>query len=101
MAKIVFLSAHRNVHAALRGSPSPTGALVDVLSDQARGPTMSDVTPEARIAASMEDISRYIGEIKQLLQELAARPDVDNEQLARIAAAASEIERLLPAMLLR
>jgi hypothetical protein len=44
---------------------------------------MSDLTPEARIATSMEDISRYIGEIKQLLQELSQRPGIDNVQLAK------------------
>jgi hypothetical protein len=62
---------------------------------------MPDSTPDARIAASMEDISRYIGEIKQLLQDLSARPDVDNAQLAKIATAATEIQRVIPAMLLK
>jgi hypothetical protein len=62
---------------------------------------MSDLTPEARIATSMEDISRYIGEIKQLLQELSERPGIDNVQLAKIASATSEIQRLIPALLLR
>jgi hypothetical protein len=62
---------------------------------------MPDYTPDARIAASMEDISRYIGEIKQLLQDLSARPDVDNAQLAKIATAATEIQRVIPAMLLK
>jgi hypothetical protein len=49
----------------------------------------------------MEDISRYIGEIKQLLQDLSERPDIDNDQLERIATAVSEIQRVIPAMLLR
>jgi hypothetical protein len=62
---------------------------------------MPDSTPDARIATSMEDISRYLGEIKQLLQELSARPEIDNAQLARIATATAEIERVIPALLLR
>jgi anti-sigma regulatory factor (Ser/Thr protein kinase) len=62
---------------------------------------MPDLTPESRIATSMEDISRYVGEIRQLLQDLAARPDVDNVQLAKIATAVSEIQRLIPALLQR
>ena len=49
----------------------------------------------------MEEISRYLGEIKQLLQELSARPEVDNAQLAKIANAVAEIQRVIPAMLLR
>lgn len=62
---------------------------------------MLELTPEMRIAVSMEEISRYVAEIKQLVQELAARPDVDNDQLGRIATAASEIQRVIPALLLR
>jgi hypothetical protein len=62
---------------------------------------MPDSTPEARIATSMEDISRYLGEIKQLLHELSARPGVDNVQLAKIATATGEIGRVIPALLLR
>ena len=62
---------------------------------------MPDLSPNSRIAASMEDISRYVGEIKQLLQDLAARPDVDNAQLAKIATAVAEIQRLIPALLQR
>jgi anti-sigma regulatory factor (Ser/Thr protein kinase) len=62
---------------------------------------MPDLTPESRIATSMEDISRYVGEIRQLLQDLAARPAVDNVQLAKIATAVSEIQRLIPALLQR
>jgi hypothetical protein len=54
-----------------------------------------------RIAVSMEEISRYVGEIKQLLQELSARPDVDNAQLARIATAVTEIQQVVPALLCR
>ena len=62
---------------------------------------MSDLTPDMRIAASMEDISRYLGEIKQMLQDLSARPNVDNGQLAKIATAVAEIQRLVPALLKR
>jgi anti-sigma regulatory factor (Ser/Thr protein kinase) len=62
---------------------------------------MLELTPDMRIAVSMEEISRYVGEIKQLLQDLAARPEVDNAQLKRIATAVSEIQRVVPAMLLR
>jgi hypothetical protein len=58
-----------------------------------------ELTPYARIAVSMEDISRYVEEIKQLLQDLSARPEVDNEQLARIAKAVSEIKDVVPALL--
>jgi hypothetical protein len=58
-------------------------------------------TPEGRIAFSMEEISRFLGEIKQLLQELSARPEVDNAQLAKIGNAVAEIQRVIPAMLLR
>ncbi|CAN0484087.1 unnamed protein product [Phaeothamnion confervicola] len=54
-----------------------------------------------RIATSMEDISRYLGEIKQMLQDLSARPNVDNSQLAKIATAITEIQRLVPALLQR
>jgi hypothetical protein len=62
---------------------------------------MLEVTPDMRIAISMEDISRYIAEIRQLLQDLSERPGVDNDQLERIAIAASEIQRVIPALLLR
>jgi hypothetical protein len=62
---------------------------------------MPDMTPEGRIATSMEDISRYLGEIKLLLQELSANPEVDNAQLAKIATAVTEIQRIIPAMLQR
>jgi hypothetical protein len=62
---------------------------------------MLELTPEMRIAVSMEEISRYVGEIKQLLQELSARPDVDNAQLARIATAVTEIQQVVPALLCR
>ena len=62
---------------------------------------MPDLSAEARIATSMEDISRYLDEISQMLQQLAARPEVDNDQLARIATATAEIERLIPALLHR
>jgi hypothetical protein len=49
----------------------------------------------------MEDISRYLDEISQMLQQLAARPEVDNDQLARIATATAEIQRINPALLHR
>jgi hypothetical protein len=49
----------------------------------------------------MEDISRYLGEISQLLQELAARPDIDNAKLAKIAAATAEIQRVIPVLLMK
>jgi hypothetical protein len=62
---------------------------------------MSDLTPDMRIARSMEDISRYLGEIKQMLQDLSARPEIDNRQLAKIATAVAEIQRLVPALLQR
>ena len=62
---------------------------------------MLELTPDMRIAISMEDISRYIGEIKQMLQDLSARPDIDNDQLKRIAVAVSEIQRVIPALLMR
>jgi len=62
---------------------------------------MLDLTPEMRIAVSMEEISRYVGEIRQLLQDLSERPDVDNDKLARIAAAASEIRQIVPVLLHR
>ena len=62
---------------------------------------MLDLTPDMRIAVSMEDISRYVGEISQMLQVLSDRPGVDNEQLRRIATAVSEIERLVPVLLKR
>jgi hypothetical protein len=62
---------------------------------------MLELTPDMRIAISMEDISRYIGEIKQMLQDLSERPDIDNDQLKRIAVAVSEIQRVIPALLMR
>ena len=62
---------------------------------------MAQPTPEMRITVSVEEISRYVAEIKQLLQDLSARPDVDNEQLAKIAAAVSEIRDVVPALLQR
>ena len=62
---------------------------------------MSDLTPENRIATSMEEISRLVAEIKGMLQDLSARPEIDNAQLARIADAASEIARVVPAMLIK
>jgi hypothetical protein len=62
---------------------------------------MPDMTPEGRIATSMEEISRYLGEINLLLRELSARPGVDSAKLARIATATDEMQRVIPAMLLR
>lgn len=58
-------------------------------------------TADMRIADSMEEIERYVGEIRQMLQDLSARSHVDNEQLKRIADAVSEIQRLVPALLQR
>ena len=54
---------------------------------------MRELTPEMRIAVSMEEISGYVAEIRQLLQDLSERPDIDNDKLAKIAAAASEIRQ--------
>ncbi len=62
---------------------------------------MSNLTPDMRVADSMEKISRYVGEIKQMLKDLSARPGVDNKQLAKIATAITEIKEIVPAMLLR
>jgi hypothetical protein len=62
---------------------------------------MLELTPDMRIAISMEDISRYIGEIRQMLQDLSERPDIDNDQLKRIAVAVSEIQCVIPALLMR
>jgi hypothetical protein len=63
--------------------------------------TSSGAAPDMRIADSMEQIARYIDEIKQMLQDLSARPNVDNAQLQRIAVAVSEIQRIVPIMLMR
>ena len=62
---------------------------------------MSKLTPDMRIALSMEEIARYLGEISQMLGDLAARPNVDNDQLKKIATAAAEIERIVPVLLQR
>jgi anti-sigma regulatory factor (Ser/Thr protein kinase) len=59
------------------------------------------LTPEMRITVSLEEISRYVAEIRDLLQELSERADVDNDQLAKIATAVSEIGHVVPAMLQR
>jgi hypothetical protein len=72
-------------------------AIVDLMSRI----EMQRPTPEMRIAASMEDIARYLGEINQMLKDLGTRPEVDNGQLARIATAVAEIQRLVPALLQR
>jgi hypothetical protein len=63
--------------------------------------TSSGATPDMRIADSMEQIAGYMDEIKQMLQDLSARPNVDNAQLQRIAVAVSEIQRIVPIMLMR
>ena len=63
--------------------------------------TTSSATPDMRIADSMEQIARYTDEIKQMLQDLSARPDVDNAQLQRIAIAVAEIQRIVPILLMR
>jgi hypothetical protein len=63
--------------------------------------TSSGATPDMRIADSMEQIAGYMDEIKQMLQDLSARPNVDNAQLQRIAVAVSEIQRIVPLMLMR
>jgi hypothetical protein len=63
--------------------------------------TSSGATPDMRIADSMEQIAGYVDEIKQMLQDLSARPNVDNAQLQRIAVAVSEIQRIVPIMLVR
>lgn len=63
--------------------------------------TMPELTADVRIAVSMEDISGYLGEIRQLLQDLSGRQDVDNDQLRRIATAVAEIQRVIPMMLQR
>jgi hypothetical protein len=60
-----------------------------------------NLTPDMRVADSMEEISRYVDEVKQMLQDLSARPGVDNKQLAKIATAITEIKEIVPAMLLR
>jgi hypothetical protein len=63
--------------------------------------TSSGATPDMRIADSMQQIAGYMDEIKQMLQDLSARPNVDNAQLQRIAVAVSEIQRIVPIMLMR
>lgn len=60
-----------------------------------------EFTPETRIAFAAEDVSRYIGEIAQMLRDLSDRPGVDNEQLAKIATAISEIKHISVLMLQR
>ena len=77
------------------------GGSVKVVDDWKSRMAMTDSTADMRIADSMQEIARYVGEIKQMLQDLSERPNVDNEQLHRIAIAVSEIQRLIPAMLLR
>jgi hypothetical protein len=59
------------------------------------------LTPEMRIAVSTEEISHYVAEIEELQQDLSARADVDNVQLAKIAAAVFEIRDVVLALLQR
>lgn len=63
--------------------------------------TMPDLNPEMRMATAAEEVSRYVGEIAQMLRDLSSRPDVDNEQLTRIATAATEIQHITSLMLRR
>jgi hypothetical protein len=63
--------------------------------------TIPGATPDMRIADSMEQIAGYMDQIKQMLRDLSARPNVDNAQLQRIAIAVSEIQRIVPIMLMR
>jgi hypothetical protein len=58
-------------------------------------------TPDMRIADSMEQIAGYMDQIKQMLQDLSVRPDVDNAQLQQIAIAVEEIQRIVPILLMR
>ncbi len=62
---------------------------------------MPDVTPEMRIATAAEDVSRYVGEIAEMLRDLSVRPGIDNEQLTRIATAVTEIQHIASLMLQR
>lgn len=59
------------------------------------------LTSEMRIASAAEEVSRYVGEIAQMLRDLSERPGVDNEQLAKIATAISEIQQISVLMLQR
>jgi hypothetical protein len=63
--------------------------------------TIPSATPDMRIADSMEQIAGYMDQIKQMLQDLSARPNVDNAQLQRIATAVAEIQRIVPILLMR
>lgn len=62
---------------------------------------MLDATPETRIATAAEDVSRYVGEIAEMLRNLSSRPNIDNEQLTRIATAVTEIQHIASLMLQR
>jgi hypothetical protein len=59
------------------------------------------LTPETRIASAAEEVSRYVGEIAQMLRDLSDRPGVDNEQLTKIAVAIGEIKQISALMLRR
>ena len=62
---------------------------------------MPDSTPEMRMATAAEEVSRYVGEIAEMLRDLSSRPDIDNEQLTRIATAVTEIKHITSLMLRR
>jgi anti-sigma regulatory factor (Ser/Thr protein kinase) len=62
---------------------------------------MLDVTPEMRMATAAEEVSRYVGEIAEMLRDLSSRSDIDNEQLTRIATAVTEIQHIASLMLQR
>ena len=63
---------------------------------------MLDVTPEMRMAAAAEEVSRYVGEIAEMLRDLSSRSeDIDKEQLTRIATAVTEIQHIASLMLQR
>jgi len=74
---------------------------MNVVDDWKSRVVMSGSAADMRIADSMEEIARYVGEINQMLQHLSDRPGIDNAQLTRIAAAVCEIHGLVPALLLR
>lgn len=62
---------------------------------------MPDSNPEMRMATAAEEVSRYVGEIAEMLRDLSSRPDIDNEQLTRIATAVTEIKHITSLMLRR
>jgi anti-sigma regulatory factor (Ser/Thr protein kinase) len=65
------------------------------------GINMPDSNPEMRMATAAEEVSRYVGEIAEMLRDLSSRPDIDNEQLTRIATAVTEIKHITSLMLRR